>query len=347
MPLIKILKILDFCRLKSRKTCGSSKDYQERFIITAAKKFSHKYNIALLFFSDTWVLKFEKSNSSKFISAYTFDLNPAAASQICQNKCDTSQLLSSLNIPHIIHHSFFSPSCSWSPPKKYQKDHLLRLFFSYNQQVVIKPADGTGGKDIFFIQTKKDLLRKYALLCRKYTSVALSPFYNFSYEYRIIVLSNQVQLCYKKVRNHIIGDGKTTIYTLVKNHCKTHNSNLLSTIGYLLKKNYALHTILPIGVTIDITWKHNLSTGAKIDFNIPKTLEIQLKKLALHTIKSLNMEFASVDIAHTSTGLKIIEVNNGVMMEELQRQSSPNIKKTIYSIYEKAFCKMLNIEKKP
>lgn len=325
--------------IKKKKTSFSPSS--DRFLIDCIKNFSRKYDVCLEFFSDTWLIKLQKNNLIRFISAYTLDLNSAAATQVCQNKYEVCQVLHAACIPHIKHHCFFSSSVPWAPQKKTQELNLLKLFFLYNKQIVLKPSIGTGGKDVFFIQTKRKLLKTSLLLCKKYSSITLSPFYNFSYEYRVIILNKEVQICYKKERPHIIGNGKSTLYTLIKNKKKFYS---ISSTRLLLKNFLKLFSIPPAEKVINIYWKHNLSKGAKAHFDIPTSLKLQLEELSLKTLEALNMNFASVDIAQTPNGLKIIEVNSGVMMEELNRQSSPSIKITLSSIYEKAFCQMLGIK---
>ena len=79
-------------------------------------------------------------------------------------------------------------------------------------------------------------------------------------------------------------------------------------------------------------WKHNLGLGA-----IPQILEShpELEKLALQATKTLDINFASVDIAESADGFKILEVNSGVMMEKFSALSDKNYQ-TAKKIYGKA-----------
>jgi ribosomal protein S6--L-glutamate ligase len=84
-------------------------------------------------------------------------------------------------------------------------------------------------------------------------------------------------------------------------------------------------------------WKHNLGLGA-----LPELIEQNemLSFLATRTVSVLGIRFASVDIAETEDGMKILEVNSGVMMERFSELSEENYW-TAKEIYRKAVLKQL------
>ncbi len=338
-----------FSSIFSSKIETSASYKTESFLVQVIKQLAQKYTIKLDAFSDNRILRLEKDTLSYFIFNYTFNLNPAASSQVCQNKHITSQVFASENISHICQHAFFSPSDFCSISQKEQKTTLFKLFTLYHNQVVLKPSNGTGGKDVYLIKTQKDLKKKFNKLLKKYDSLTLSPFYFFSYEYRVIILNDEVQLIYKKIRPHVIGDGINTVRTLLLKHPEEpivkHTTLSILSEPWLVKK-HLLNSIPSKGEKLEIQWKHNLSTGAKAELSIPNKLKPQLEKQSLKAMQALGMKFASVDIADINGELKIIEVNNGVMMEKLEKQASSLLRKKIFYIYEKAFCLMLDLKMK-
>lgn len=69
-------------------------------------------------------------------------------------------------------------------------------------------------------------------------------------------------------------------------------------------------------------WKHNLSQGAipvLIDKNFSKYLE--LENLAKQAFNSFGLEVAAIDILDTNDGLKVLEINNGIMMDNFASTS--------------------------
>lgn len=69
------------------------------------------------------------------------------------------------------------------------------------------------------------------------------------------------------------------------------------------------------GEKIYLSWKHNLSGGALPFMNIDDSLKNKIKELVLQTAKSMNINFASIDIIKTKSGeLYVLEVNSGICM---------------------------------
>ncbi|MFV0556013.1 MAG: RimK family alpha-L-glutamate ligase [Lactovum sp.] len=72
---------------------------------------------------------------------------------------------------------------------------------------------------------------------------------------------------------------------------------------------------------INSGWKHNLGLGAE-----PLIFEShpELEAIAVKAAQALNINFASIDIAETLDGFKILEVNSGVMMDTFSSLSEEN-----------------------
>jgi len=84
-------------------------------------------------------------------------------------------------------------------------------------------------------------------------------------------------------------------------------------------------------------WRHNLSQGAKavlIDQKFDKYFELEL--LAKKAFTAFGLSCAAVDILDTKEGLKVIELNNGVMMDSFAATNHE-----YYKIAKEAHKKML------
>ena len=202
---------------------------------------------------------------------------------------------------------------------------LLNTTFSL--KVVLKPNDGTGGKDIYKVSNLEYLETTVDKLFSKYTFITVSPFYKISEEVRYIVLDDEVELVYEKVIPHIIGDGISSIKDLL-------DDKLVNT--YL---NDKMSTIPAKGEIVKVNWQHNLSKGA-----YPKVVEVneEVLKIVLKAKKELNLRFASIDVIKENGNYKILEINSGVMMEVFSSKDSKNYE-TAKRIYLKAILKMFEI----
>jgi glutathione synthase/RimK-type ligase-like ATP-grasp enzyme len=84
--------------------------------------------------------------------------------------------------------------------------------------VVVKPNSGSGGRSVFHIRdNENELVDKVSLVVNKNSYVALSPFYQYDTEYRIIMHKNQLLTVYAKERQFVIGDGETNLFSLIVN----------------------------------------------------------------------------------------------------------------------------------
>lgn len=73
-------------------------------------------------------------------------------------------------------------------------------------------------------------------------------------------------------------------------------------------------TYIPaMGEKIDISWKHNLSGGAKPSILQKGELYDQIEQLAIRAGKAMNINFATIDIIETADGnLYVLEINSGI-----------------------------------
>lgn len=167
-----------------------------RIIVNIIKDYCETNNISLELISSEWILKLTKNNIIKYIHGYQFPLNPADTFLICNDKCATANVLSASNIP-CAEHTLLLP--------KFNQDKLNManlLFNKYNKKVVCKPNSGSSGKDVFLVDSLKDLSEKIEYLFSKDNYVVISPYYEINNEYRVIILNNVVRLIYSKNRTN-------------------------------------------------------------------------------------------------------------------------------------------------
>lgn len=296
-----------------------------RNIVKIIENYSKNNSINLLKLSADWVLKLTKEYNIHYIIGYQFDLNPASTSIICTDKSATTELLNTFNIENVQHQLFLPP--------KIDHDVLNKMnnYLNKYKKIVCKTNTGTGGKDVYLIDNEKDLEKASNKIFQKDQYVVLCPFYNIKDEYRAIVLNNEVKLLYSKERQFVVGDGISTISKLI-------NSKNIS-LEKLDCNNIELNKILPSEEKYYINWKHNLGLGASSKI-ISNNLDIyhKLSSLALSAALAVNGKFVSVDIIDTDTGLKILEINSGIMMESF---SSESLEK--YKIAEKIYSEAIEL----
>lgn len=304
--------------------------YKEKQFNKLIKQICEENNIQFQELSDDWIIKLKKGNTNKFIVGYKFDLNTQATSEICNDKFALYAVLDSENIPVIKYNILF----------KNEEEKLKKFFEEYNQDVVLKPNNGTCGNNVMHISNFDKLKAEYENLMKKCYSVDICPFYNIKSEYRIIYSSNK-QYIYKKVKPIIVGDGVHTVKQLLEDF----NYEYFSNIENCKNEEIALGYIPKIGEKIEYEWRFNLSKGAKISevSDIEKNKLMSLVNLIVNVI---DLKFVSIDIVElTNDEYMVMEINSGVMMENLIKLQENGIE-IAKDIYEEAVKMMFMMDVK-
>ena len=78
-------------------------------------------------------------------------------------------------------------------------------------------------------------------------------------------------------------------------------------------KDLDLFYVPEVGENVDISWKHNLSGGAKPTILQKGELYTKIEQLAIRAGKAMNINFATIDVIETTDGnLYILEINSGI-----------------------------------
>ena len=289
------------------------KEFQELI-----KEICQEQNITCQALSQDFILKLEKNKQQKYIYAYKFPLNDHGIGLIMDDKYAFYSVLKDLNIKSVEIIPIFPG---------YDRDTLISYLKRY-QRVILKPNNGTCGHDVFVINSTRDLFLKLDYLLNKNAPVCLSPYYDIKNEYRLIVLNGQIKVMYGKKRPIIIGDGVSTIKTLLKKF----NGYYYSKESNLEKLNFDLNKVLKKGEELEISFKFNLANGSTIFDITDKFLEEKLLRIAKKIIKKLNIQFASIDIIDVGHELLVLEANSGVMMDNYRHlhENGYTISKKIY-----------------
>lgn len=294
--------------------------YMNNIVKKIITEICNEENIEYNFISENFVTVLKKNNTIRYLFGYKFDLNNHALGEICDDKFALYDLLKSLNIPVVKHNILFNNNNSYNAAHK--------LFQEYNNNIVIKPNNGTCGIDVYNINKEKNIDKIIKKLFVNNYSISICPFYEIVNEYRLIVLNNKIVLKYCKYNPKVIGNGKNSIRELLIEFNPAYFQNRLNDKKY--------DKILKKGKEFTYSWKFNLSGGAICRDINDKDLENKLECIALDIAKKINLKFGSIDIVKTTSDeLLILEINSGVMLDnyiKIHKDGYLNAKK----IYKKA-----------
>ena len=174
---------------------------------------------------------------------------------------------------------------------------------------MVKPNNESEGKGIKLCHNLKETeVAIQNLFNEKYESVSICPYYNIKTEYRSFYLNGEILLIYGKAKPIVIGDGKLSLKKLIEalhlpNKEGVQDNLKLLDMAYVPKE----------GESIEISWKHNLSGGAKPTILEKGELYQKIEELAIKTGQAMNMNFATIDIIQTiDNNLYVMEMNSGI-----------------------------------
>lgn len=291
--------------------------YKEKQFNRIIKQICQEKNIQYEELSDDWIIKLKKENKNKFLVGYKFDLNTQATAEICNDKFALYAVLESEGIQVIKHNIIF----------KNEESKLNKYFNEYNNDVVLKPNNGTCGNNVLHICDFNKLKDEYNRLINKCYSVDICPFYNIENEYRIIYLPNK-QYIYKKIKPIITGDGIHTVRELLIDF----NKEYFSKEENLKNENVSADYVPALGEIIEYEWRFNLSKGAKIS-NVDDKEKEMLIEIVKKIVEIIGVKFVSIDIVKlTNNQYMVMEINSGVMMENLIKlqENGEQIAKDLY-----------------
>ena len=276
------------------------------------KKIGEELNIKVTLLSDNWTKVLEKDDEIHYITGYQFDLNGHGISNIMDDKGLFYDMLKFKNIPIIEQYVIFN---------NYDKNKAIEYLKKHNNEIIVKANISNAGKEVFKVDNEIDLIKTIDKLFLKHYSISLCPFYKIKNEYRVIILNGTIRLIFGKEKPTIIGDGLHSIKELANDY---NYLNELENINYIPKKCEI----------VELSYKFNLSRGAKSFTNINEELKDKISNLALKVTKELGITFASVDIIDTDNNLLVLEANSGVTLNHFITQN--NSYDLVYNIYRDA-----------
>lgn len=255
-----------------------------------------------------WIMQLSKGEKVRHITGRRFDLNPEATGEIACDKYATFEVLKSQNIPVIEHVMVFNPATRASLIGDEGIGSTIISNFSRYGCLVVKPNNGCEGHGVSLCHSVKEVETAIQKLFRTQNSVSICPYYDIKTEYRTFYLDGKVHLIYGKTKPYVVGNGKATIAELVKELNLPDKSVVEENI-----KGLDLNYIPDIFEKVVLSWKHNLSGGAKPTILSKGELYDKIEKIAILAGKAMNISFATIDVIEIEDGnLFVLEINSGI-----------------------------------
>lgn len=287
----------------------SSLAMEEKFLHVIIREICSEMNIKMEKLSYDWILQLSKDGKVRHIKGYHFDNNSQATGEIVDDKYATYEVLKSQNVPVIEHTMIFNPAIRGQFIPKKGIWNTVVTKFSEDGKLIVKPNNEYKGIGVELCHSLREAeIAIQKLFNRNNTSVSICPYYDIQKEYRTFYLNGEILLIYGKTKPFVIGNGKSTLAELVNALNFPDKSMIQENL-----KSLDMTDIPKEGKKVEISWKHNLSGGAKPTILEKGELYQRIEKLAKEAGKAMNMNFTTIDIIHTTDDkLYVMEMNSGV-----------------------------------
>lgn len=281
---------------------------EERVFHVLMREVCAEMDIKVEKLSYDWILQLSKEGKVRHVTGTRFDLNPEATGDIACDKYATYEVLKSQHVPVIEHVMIFNPATRASLIGDEGIWLTVTSEFLKHGCLVVKPNYGCEGQGVFLCHSIKETEAAIQKLFKTQNSVSICPYYDIKTEYRTFYLDGEVKLIYGKTRPFVVGNGKCTIGELVEELKLPDKSVVKDNL-----KDLNLDYIPNVGEKVEISWKHNLSGGAKPNILEKGKLYEQIEQLAICAGRAMNINFATIDIIETTDGRQyVLEINSGI-----------------------------------
>jgi cyanophycin synthetase len=235
------------------------------------------------------------------------------------------------------------PINPWISISHCEEDILLAEQFAekYNWEIVVKPIDGAGGRNVYTkIETKKDLIdaingvnearvtnTRYLgpnriLVERKFDAP----------DYRFFIVNGRVEGILERIRPHVIGDGKQTIAALLQEKVtnRATNPDLQSrplkmddeVHRRIAEQGYGYDDVLPDQKTIILRGNANLSTGGE-SIDLTDKVGPNIKSLVERAVMAIpNLSTCGVDVLAKDLFNETDLTNSAIAINEIESDAA-------------------------
>ncbi len=236
----------------------------------------------------------------------SLDLNPVGSSDIAKDKDYAKFFLKKAGYLVAPSKTFFKDSWAKSIGSKETLARAAEYAKNSGYPLIVKPNSQSQGLGVSLVWNEKELRKVFKRICG-IDKVILLEKYLPGYDYRVVVLDDEIISAYERVALSVVGDGKNSILKLLKLKQKkfitggrdTKINFKDSRIKLKLKhQGFTFNKVLPKGNKVYLLDNANLSTGGDA-IDVTDTMHSSFKKIAINLTRDMGLRIAGVDIMVT------------------------------------------------
>ena len=232
-----------------------------------------------------------------------FNINPLASSEIARDKGYADFFLKLYGYKTIEGQTFFSD-------ERNQRIKIKRTIhdgFEYAKilglPVILKPNNLSQGTLVTKVHNKREYYAVAKTIFKR-CPVMLVQKYHAGFDYRIVVLDKEVISAYQRIPLFVIGNGRSSVMSLLIQKQKTFVRTGRDTeielddfriVEKLRQQRLGLKSVVPNGQQLFLLDNANLSTGGDA-IDVTEKIHRDFKRLAVGITKDMGLRLCGVDI---------------------------------------------------
>ena len=244
-----------------------------------------------------------KDGKTCYFRYSSVDLNPLGASEISKDKDYATFFLRRMGHPTVPGKSFYSPRWCEAIGSTRGTEQAGKYAKKLGWPVIVKPNSSSQGKGVqsahSVAELKKALNEIFA-----YDDVALVQRPVSGKDYRIVILDGKVISAYERIPLNVVGDGRSSILTLLQKKQREFISSGRDTkIKFddpriktkLKRQGFSLRSKIQNGQQVFLLDNANLSTGGDA-VDVTNTMHAAWEKLAADITRDMGLRICGVDV---------------------------------------------------
>lgn len=246
-----------------------------------------------------------KSGRRSYFKYNTLDLNSVGSSEIAKDKDYSYYFMERMGYPVVPGSKAFY-SKQWAEDigsKSRGVEFAYRHAAEIGFPVFVKPNSGSQGSGVALVHNKRELFSAIRAVFKS-DRIALVQQPVHGRDYRLVVLDEKIISAYERIPLHVIGDGRSTIFALLKWKQKEFVASRRDTmikIGdprislKLARQGMSLRSVPGDGLRVYLLDNANLSSGGD-SVDVTASLNRNFSDLAVRLTKDMGLRLCGVDI---------------------------------------------------
>lgn len=243
-----------------------------------------------------------KNGKKCYFRYSSLDLNPLGASEIAKDKDYANFFMKKMDYPTVLGEAFYSDEWADAIGSSRKINQAYRYAQKIGFPVIVKPNSGSQGSNVSLVHSKSEFYGALLAIFER-DRIALVQRKVSGNDYRIVVLDGKIISAYQRIPLSVIGDGHSSILSLLKKKQRAFIASSRDTqlklsdpriSAKLSQQGLTLRGVPQKGEQLFLLDNANLSTGG--DAIEVKQLHPDFKKLAVKLTKDMGLRLCGVDL---------------------------------------------------